>query len=304
MICKALFVFCVQASILAAASERGASPIRYPYVQYVEGAVEHRDKEATSTKLTKKTVLREKAQLKTAEKAQVELKLSKSTLLRLYGPFELTIPVIAIEDGRVEDLQLLSGAMYYHCEERCDHRVETPLSSLVVPPSELVFIYDPLVPLVNLKVLKGLIFFKGLENEEGLEVRSGQELSFKGELENGKPTYDVLLKGRKVARGELLKLADITADDKKFYQEPSGNKKKEAQKRAELGKVCKNPPANFNQCVWRCQNKGSKNCEVCTRERCNANGQWSDRTQLLPESAKCQSKKLKTAGLMVGTCDY
>jgi hypothetical protein len=302
VICRALVVLFFQMSGLVLAEEKAV--IRYPYVQYVEGRVEFINKDSKSTNLTKKAILREKALLKSDEKSQVELKLSKSTLLRLYGPFELTIPVIAIEDGRVDDLLLLKGAMYYHCDGRCDHRVETPLSNLFLPPSELVFIYDPLVPLVNLKVLRGLIFFKGLENEEGLEVKSGQELSFKGELENEKPTYDVLLKGRKVARGELTKISDITADDKKFYQESAGKKKKEAQKLAEVGKVCKNPLAQFNQCVWRCPNKNNVSCDVCVRERCNANGEWSDRTEVLKSSEKCQSKRIKTFKYFVGKCDY
>ena len=134
-----------------------AQGIRYPYVHEIEGVVQHTDKDDKTSELKKSDILREKAILHADSRARVHIKLSEFTAIKIFGPFDLTVPGIAIEDGRADLLTLTKGAVYYNCQKNCQHRVDTPLSSQTLPESEIVFYYDPTIPLVNVKVFQGLI---------------------------------------------------------------------------------------------------------------------------------------------------
>jgi hypothetical protein len=72
--------------------------------------------------------------------------------------------------------------------------------------------------------------------------------------------------------------------------------------------ICNQPNAEFNQCMWKCENnpKGEKVCRTdlpsvnCVRRICNANGNWADEMRLPASSSeKCHPVKVQ-----VGPCDY
>lgn len=74
--------------------------------------------------------------------------------------------------------------------------------------------------------------------------------------------------------------------------------------------ICKNPLAKLNQCAWICKKNPSsekRSCRVaprgnahCLRYRCDANGRWTDETEIPGTKGALQCK----LDPFVSTCDY
>ncbi|MBT4762669.1 MAG: FecR domain-containing protein [Bdellovibrionaceae bacterium] len=72
--------------------------------------------------------------------------------------------------------------------------------------------------------------------------------------------------------------------------------------------ICESPSAQLNQCAWSCEGnpKGATSCRTdikgvkCTRQRCNANGNWAEETRL-PAS---YTEQCPAQGHKVGSCNY
>lgn len=316
---KGLFAVALLSVVLSSSSAE-AKAIRYPMIQFVQGSVmqimtqvEVVNKEAVKTEkplvLKKNVSLRDKAMLRTDSESEVRVALSDKSTLVIQENSQVEFPAIAWEDGKVEEIRLTSGSMRYICQSGCDRKIVTPLFDNVLPVGDYLIHYNPEVPRVELVVVSGEVSFRGLENEFSVVLKSGEKASFTGILENQEPAYDVLLKGRKVAKGKLSEVqklpgVEIEKIRKKEETRLKILRKPPATKRTKL-QICDKPWGELNQCVWICENnkKGAKDCKLdagaqCVRMRCNANGVWSDRIELSPTESKCLAKP------MVGMCDY
>jgi len=284
------------------------SKIRYPVVTIANGKVDLIDGEKVKP-LKLSESLKEKAIIRVGDKSQVRIDLSANTSALILENSEVVLPFIAWEDGRVEQIELKKGRLHVVIGNGDNKTVVTALSRDYLKSGEYIFTYEPLVPQIETVVLSGELEFRGLENEEFVKIKTGEKASFVGVLESGEPVYDVLLKGRKVARGKLNQVQKLSAVDlgslkKQVQVKKVLIKKAKAAPRTEV-QICTQPNAELNQCSWVCENnpKKSKDCNlsggaVCARYRCNANGEWAERTELTRLESKCTLRPLVLA------CDY
>ena len=122
----------------------------------------------------------------------------------------------------------------------------------------------------------------------------------------------MLLKGRKVARGQLQPVVTLKEDQLRQLDQMTSLKTmsprpKIVKKAPRTEKqICDAPYGELNQCAWVCEGpmKGLKKCDLnkkgvqCVRRRCDANGQWVDPTPLTDLTTRCELSPV------VGACDY
>jgi hypothetical protein len=287
-----------------------AAKKEYPYASSVVGTVQERKDEAKIQQLKKDHSFKEKSHLVTSAKSQIRIELDAHSSLIIFENSAVKIPVITWGEGQVESIVLESGKIRYNCKQNCDREIRTPLSQDTFKNGEFLIEYDGDKPAVELTVIFGQASFRGLENENSIELEGGEKAVFNGIKENGEVVYDVLLRGRKVARGQLepkQKLSSSEREDldkkwniKKDFQVVKVKKIIRTEKQ-----ICENPLGEFNQCAWICEgNKKGKSCDLkqknvkCIRQRCSANGKWTDAQEMSGLENKCQ------AVAVVGPCDY
>lgn len=297
-----------------------AKASRYPQIQYIQGPAHAIEEVITVVKrepqkserqkpLKKGQILKDKAVLKTDAKSEIRLALSSQDVLVIRENSLVILPEIFWKDGAIQDIQLRSGSLRYLCKDKCERKFITDLYAGVLPAGDFILRYNPESPEVELQVLKGEATFGGLENETQITLKPSEKAVFKGVLEDGIPAYDILLKGRKVAKGKLADTEIIPAEEILEFQRQEAlhiQKVKAKPKSKRLAsQICDKPWGELNQCVWVCENnpKKAKECKIqqgaqCVRMRCNANGEWSDRQVLSPSQGQCETKPL------VGACDY
>jgi hypothetical protein len=290
---------------------------KFPRVSFVKSTAKSKvmnlkDPEK-SHELKKNDVLTERAKIVTAAGSEVRLDLDPYSSVIIYENSELEIPVITWGEGEAPTLNLEKGRVFVSCEKDCTRVVKTPLSQNVFTNGVYILEYNRNSPYVELIALHGGQDFRGLENEESVHLDAGQKVTFQGLKENEEVAYDILLKGRKVARGKLqpvitLKPEEVVAleaQNKKLLRAVLETQKKKTIPR-KPGQICDAPFGELNQCSWVCEGlkKNMKTCNLeksgvsCIRRRCNANGVWDDPTPLTKLNSRCERQPV------VGACDY
>lgn len=195
---------------------------------------------------------------------------------------------------------------------KCLRTYSNPLFESVLPRGDFTLEYNPETPSVTLRVLDGSTVFKGLGNEIELELKAGEMATFKGVFENNELAFDVLLKGRKVAKGQATEIQKIPDAELRMWKGRDEAVKAKAKRVAQAmvvkrkkSQICDQPFGELGQCAWKCEKnpKKAKTCTlksgaVCVRFRCDANGAWSDRAELSATRSDCG------ASPVVGPCDY
>lgn len=232
-----------------------------------------------------------------SEKGWVELKLRPQFRIWILNDSE-----VEVVPGKI---QLIKGQVLFQCNDSCDYNLETPLTSDSLKVGKYLVQYFPLVPKISVAVQKGEFYLRGLESEQVKVLKENEFAEFEGRFEFGEIAYDILLKGKKSARGLLSAVREVSEKEKQLFKAPVPqvtSKNKSTEQKSEY--ICKKPSAKLNQCFWSCEGlkKGQKECDVkkhsCIRSRCNAAGIWSDETKLEPTRWKCK------ASVYVSECDY
>lgn len=321
--CLAVFLAFFAFQEFSLAKAKSKKP-RYPFAQSLRGSAEMVDwsikivqrEPHISEKpkaVRKGMVFKDKVHLRTGEKSHLRVELNPTSSLILEENTEVKIPDIEWQDGKTHEVSLIRGKIRYICKSNCERRVNSPLHASVPPPGDYLFEYDPQAPKIQASVLSGELNFRGLENETSVLLKSGEKAGFQGVIESDQLAFDVLLKGRKVAKGKLSAVEKLPAElaQTLLKQEEEAvkiEKKKLAARKAAQRKpsqICDKPWGELNQCAWVCEKnpKGSKDCAVsagaqCVRMRCNANGQWADRLELPAGQSPCKAQAV------VAACDY
>ncbi len=283
----------------------------YPLVKKIKGQVWSIDKNKESKKIDLNSQFNEKIEIKTEAHSTITLNIDEGSLLTIEENSVLEIPAIEWESRKITDLTLLSGKIFYSNERSEERFLRTLITKTRVTEGEWVLSYNPEDATAQIYSLKGVVDFRGLENEEGVVVESMKKAGFKGVIENGTVVYDELLKGRKVARGLLSEVTEVSPEQLKALEVTKDLAKPEKIVKVKKIKpskdhICEQPYAKFNQCSWICENnpKSAKKCLVehknvqCVRLRCDANGNWVDKS-ILPKSKSNCEKEPKVAA-----CDY
>lgn len=310
-----LILACVMLSPVVFAKKKKG---RYPVVisvtnaELMEDQVEVVARQAKHSNVNHKLhvgqYLHDKALIDVKDDGQVRLDLGPKSSLIIFGNSRVEIPVIAWEDGAIEKIILKKGRIRYDCEDNCHREIRTDLYQETPSAGDFVFTYEPQVPKMEALVLSGELPFRGFENETHVVLKEGQKASFTGVLENSEVAYDILLQGRKVAKGKLSEVQTLSEEEKKKFEKLFTEKKmvKKAAKEQRLpNQICAKPFAELNQCRWVCNDnpKKAKTCALdqgakCIRSRCNANGEWAEDYELPNDQSKCGLKPI------VAACDY
>ena len=259
----------------------------------------------------------------TDDKSSVLIELAPQTHVRIYPNSRIDLPLVRWETGELDQIILLQGRIRWFSEVPRSIDLKSDLFELKPPAGTFVFAYQPWLPQIEVMNFKGELLFSELNGEEIRNVKAGQKIVFTGRIEEGEIVYDLLLKGRRIPKGEMSQTTTISAEEEKFYSIEEENKRRaEKQKKMEIvnkpkpkrkGEICADPAGVFNECSWVCLNNPKKidqhngKCRAelpkvrCVRRRCNANGKWAD-TYELPtvNAAKLRCK----AEPVLGACDY
>lgn len=284
--------------------------IQFPRVIYISGTVTAFEHEKQK-KLKKNEIIREKVDFKTAAKSMVTIELSPNATVTAFENSEISIPGISIEDGSTERIELKSGQLRYNNESSQYRMIATPITADDYPKTDFILDYNEAVARTEILVLKGEVRLRGLENEEEIILKKGQKSGFQAVKEGGVPTFDILLKGRRVARGKLTPIENLPEKEIEKYQKKTEVKaliKKSIPPPPKRlpGQICEKPFAKLNECSWVCEgpNKSKKVCDVsisgvkCVRRICTANGEWADPFTYPSSQSNCQGQPL------VAPCDY
>lgn len=205
---------------------------------------------------------------------------------------------------------LFNGTVRLKSESNRSMDLETPMAHIRFEGKDFILNYQDENGLSQLTIIDGVGWIKGIYREEELKVLANQRGSFQGIVDKDGPAFDQMLKGRKVARGDLQplkKMAQSDLDQLKNQFELVDQKIIIKEKpKPKKGQICSEPFAKLNECVWRCQG-----CN-CQRKRCFANGEWGDLTSVknphLKSSQECnkgnQSQLKKSETLFTAVCDY
>lgn len=269
-------------------------------------------------------ILHERAAFKTEKGALICLDLSSSDRVILNENSRLNIPFIELESGAVPELFLESGIFRLVSESGASRALASDLFRENVRNGDFVISFDRENVVGTMDVLAGESRFRGLENEDFVDLVAGESASFKGDAVEGQIQYDILLKGKRVARGTLspkksLSPKEVAAlrQNLQFVkarvrveesvvrvEDPQIKGRSQSKKSGKM--ICSKPPGLFNECAWICEKnpKGAKRCLTeranvkCIRQRCNANGEWDDRFEYSKDRSVCQAKTT------IKACDY
>ncbi|MCE3010774.1 MAG: hypothetical protein LW875_09190 [Proteobacteria bacterium] len=271
---------------------------KYPIVSEVKGKSFWVTSGGREIPIKNKMVLTIQGEIKTSADSFVRIEFSPDQSLKVFSRSHSKIPVIEWESGKIERLELLQGRVQLRCGHDCGFQLQTPVFSEPLAAGELILDYDSATGRLEMTVLEGHQVFRGLESEQSHLLQAGQKGVFQGIIENGVPQFDELLRGKKVAKGELVPMEVLAAQEFQVLKSQTLRAKprptllpKKLRKQAD--QICEKPYAKLNECVWRIEKSS-----VCVRERCNANGQWTDRTEMIGNQAKCSKKE------HINTCDY
>lgn len=285
--------------------------IKFPRISIVTGKAMLVDKTGKEQVLKKGEILKEKALIHTHDKSIVQIELDEKSALTIFENTEVSIPGISWDDGSTERIELNQGEIRYRSGSEVFRKVATLITDDTYPNADIVLSYSKSLGRAELLVMNGEVRFRGLENEEDVVLKRSQRGAFQAILEGGVPAFDILLKGRRVARGKLAPVATLTEKELAQYEKKTETKTivksltVAPAKRLE-GQICEKPFAELNQCAWFCegQKKTTGPCPVqkagiqCVRKICNANGVWADPFVYPPGQSRCQ------AASFVGPCDY
>jgi hypothetical protein len=293
----AYFAFCTEKTSAKA-------PLKMPMLVEVRGQVDVTNaRETRSVKAKKNMQLIERAEISTAANAEVKMRLSANLQINILANSSLILPGISWEDGHVPLVQLKKGQIRWIARSKdVLTRLNTELFDLQPADGDFLFEFDPVKAIAAVKVISGSLEFSAINAEQKVMLSKGQKVVFQGQLEDGLIAADILLQGRRIPRGQLglvenMSQADqdqLVAEDKK--RESLTKKAIESMRKAKLtaekkGYICNAPLGQLNDCVWR------KKAESCARLRCNANGLWADEIRL-SDQANCLKKEV------VAVCDY
>lgn len=301
-----------------------AQSVRYPQVLSVQGSVEFSDVQEKTRNLKTSSRLIEKAKIQTGPKSSAKIQLNVTRSLIIEEKSQVIFPSIGWDSQQVPLIILKSGSVIWQSlggGSAYSIALSNDLFQLILPEGRFRFVYDSEKAFVKVQVLEGQLVFSALNSDETVLLAKGQEVQFQGQFEGGEIAYDILLKGKKIPKGVLGSPTQIPLEEQKAQQLSVIKEAQEKKARAEAamkkkkqreleGFICSKPDGKLNQCAWVCDGrlkKGTKFCDLsqagvsCSRLKCNANGEWAEKTLIDPKTAL---QRCTHPNSVVGPCDY
>lgn len=254
----------------------------------------------------------------TASKDFLKLGIGSASALEILPKSKMQMPYVhaPAEDEDVklmtQHILLLDGHYRYKSEKKMDSivKIETAFFNLVMPQGlELIIDLDMKIPAVALTVIAGSLNVNYYDHESKVTLKPNQKVTFVGvKNSEGVVLYDYLLDRRKAPKGKLGAVQKISTKEayKHLQEYLAAEEKRQKAEALEKNKkikarnhvyICQQPQGKLNQCYWKMLDG------ICYRFRCNASGEWSDKTERsfsdLLSNQQCRSNK----GVAT-TCDY
>ncbi len=306
---RIIFLICIL--VFPGLSSWAENKVKFPVVSEVTGAVELSSKSGNSRTPKKGEILKDRAHIHTKLGAKLRLQLDEQTGLLVFENTDLEIPAIDALTGDIREIQLMSGQVRVDSHGDNQRIYSTPITSDVYTQADFLLSYNTATSLAGMICFRGELNFRGIEAETSSRIGAGERSYFQGVMEAGAPAFDVLMKGRKIARGklgpvdslpaaELEQLNKISAIPKPVVVKPPPEAVRQP------GQICEKPFAKLNECVWTCEGmpkhpkRPIQSCDAydCVRRRCDANGNWADDYKVPASAGRCQVKP------QIAPCDY
>ncbi|MFZ4403533.1 MAG: hypothetical protein ACOYOK_05465 [Pseudobdellovibrionaceae bacterium] len=260
-------------------------PTKYPFIFALTGDkkkifLTNKDNQTSSAQ--NQYVLTEKATLRTSPGTEVFIQLDESRSIHILEDSEVLLLAINWPEGRCPLVVIKSGSVRWRqdadsAKAKYNIAAQSDLFEFIVPAGHYQFSFFPQKALAEARVYFGVLNFSATNAEESVTLKAGQQVGFQGILENGQISYDVLLHGKKIPRGNLTAVSSVSPSDMQRFSETAIKAKQQQEQKAlalakakkeadrkKAGYICTQPDGIFNQVVL-IKNK---------KQRCNANGQW------------------------------
>lgn len=172
---------------------------------------------------------------------------------------------------------------------------------------ELMISLNPAIPQVRFCNARPEYVIKLYDHEKEAKLKAFEEITFVGALENERIAYDLLLRSKKIPKGnwdkvKVCSFSELNEKETAFRLQQEQRRREETASndaRRKLKKenddrfLCHEPYGQFNDCLWKNES------QICVRYRCNADGKWTSRTEMTRiQFHLCESKQ------PVAQCNY
>lgn len=331
-----MVILALSGSVFGQTAARGMIPAETLLVVSVKGEGFEIKSHGELVRLRPGMRLHREAQVEMKDFSLAEFVSSAGDQFFIYGPSQINFLYLQSDGSLLLNLQ--KGQMRWVSSSLRDQvknpgppiskvLLKTDLVELELTAADAGFLYDPLVPRVEVFNMRGNSLLRVRESFESVRLEGKQKVYFQGVMEDGEIAYDLLLEGKKIPKGILSPPLALTAEEERIFvpavkarakkeapaNAASSGGKKSTVKKSPVARIkshlCEKPMGKLNECAWVCDApKGLKfkNCPTekkdvqCVRRRCDANGEWRDPFALPAEAGKlkCTSKAL------VAPCDY
>ncbi len=252
------------------------------------GSIDDFSQNAKASAWNKKSKVTDRLALSLKNGSQTKIQLHPQIILTAYENTEFEIPFINWDTRQFKEIKLAKGVIRLEVEGApFDFTFSTPFFQVHPPVGQWVFAMDLERALVDVLSLKGDLELTSLNSEDKAQIKTGERVTFRGLLEEGEISYDLLLHGRKVPKGKWTETQKLTKEDEKAYslaaEKRLQNEREKAkalsskeQLKKQAGHACRNPSGDFNECRWKLENN------QCMRSRCAADGVWKDAQIVAP----------------------
>ncbi len=182
---------------------------------------------------------------------------------------------------------LQKGAILWKSSLDRSFVLQTRVGEIVIEKSEGRAVWDAEKASLEVAALQDVQRINiGVENPFKIEAMTYQK--FQADRVNGEPAFDLLLKGKKFARGVWGEVVKIPAKDLKKYLGRVDVKKIVSEQKLKEAAVwiCKKPNGQYKDCAYSMQKA------KCFKSFCNAQGQWSPPEEVLNIVPACAKKSV------------
>ncbi len=162
-------------------------------------------------------------------------------------------------------------------------------------PSEVAVEFDASTAGSRVQVIQGRVEIQGLGQAENLVLIANQKAGFQGKVEEGQAAFDILMQGKKVAKGQLTPIETLKVVEKKQLVDWSKTLQyvPPPPKKVVITWLCEKPKATYNQCTWN-QETSKLGETICVQRRCLADGHWGEPTEMPYQQAEslCQNQRV------------
>lgn len=284
-------------------------------VRVIQGSISIVDADGKKTQVTQDTDLKETQTVETGKDSKALVELDGGNKLHVLP--DSAVKVEEFKDQKLASrkalFNLIKGKVRNQVNQKYDgsqsyYRVRTRAAVAGVRGTDFLVEHSEDIKMeTKISTFEGKVLLASLDEKQTREIIRGEGARFSADMPD--PSFKDGDMSDFIERGTLSPVYQITPEELKALDKESliVAKNKAAPKGESA--ICERPRGLFNQCYWACTGNpnGESKCRVdkpgvqCVRARCNANGKWSEKTNL---PAATSDGVCPADGYTVKDCDY